>query len=285
MQRHTNSQTRHGLNRAGVTMLELLVAVIIVGILATISVGVYTGQIRRARIAATKDLIRQLEIAIARYEVDLGVLPPSGSSYIFDPIGPVLPITEDNIEDRWSGSGLLHVALVHSMTGNVLRPASPLWQGPYITFQAEQLSEESAFASPSEINILDSWGNPVLYVESRDYEFSSTRIDIIDDNDGDGLLDFWGGTRMFSDLEDEPFGPGLPYVDIPTADPDLPNPNPFALRGETFYNASTFQIVSLGPDGQTTFFPARAGQPYPELPDELLHYHGTRSDDVTNFGF
>ena len=65
--------------KTAVTLLELLVVVMILGILSTIAVTVYTGHVERARVAACRDIIRQIELAVNRYEVDTGQLPPSSS--------------------------------------------------------------------------------------------------------------------------------------------------------------------------------------------------------------
>lgn len=223
----SNKSTRR---RWAVTLLELLVVVLIIGILSTIATGVYSGETNRARVAATHDLIRQLEIAVTRYEVDLGSLPPSGS-------GTSIPPTTS----RQDGSGYLHLVLVHSMSGSALTPASKLWRGPYINLTSRNLDANATDASDS--NVIDAWGLPVLYVESSYYATSTSS--------------FLGGTEVFSGSA--PTG----------ASTDLPAPNPFYSRGETFYNPSTFQIISFGPDGRTLSTP----------------YHGAAADDINNFGY
>ncbi|MCL5270369.1 MAG: prepilin-type N-terminal cleavage/methylation domain-containing protein, partial [bacterium] len=111
-----------------VTLIEMLVVVLIIGILATIATGVYSGETRRAKVAATEALLKNLEIAIARYEVDTGTLPPSGSGSALPPE----PLDSATPTPRNDGSGYLYVALVHSMSGNANQPASPSWDGPYI---------------------------------------------------------------------------------------------------------------------------------------------------------
>lgn len=207
--------------KQAVTLLELLVVVLIISILASIATGVYTGEAQRARIAATKDLIRQLEIAITRYEVDLGQYPPTGS-------GTVLPPGTS----RTNGTGYLHVALRYSMSGNANAPSSPLWRGPYINLRADQVQAPSvlAVAMPAEYNILDAWRTPMLYVESSYYAEPSTST-------------YWAGTELF---------PGT----LPRGgNPDLPAPNPFIAQGETFYNTSGYQIISFGPNRTTVNAP------------------------------
>jgi prepilin-type N-terminal cleavage/methylation domain-containing protein len=216
-------------NRAtAVTLLELLVVVIIVGILATIATGVYTNQTRRARIAATIDLINQLQIGIVRYEVDLGSYPPSGSSTLYPPGD----LTGGDTSNRRDGSGVLHLALMHSMSGNAYTPASRLWHGPYINVQAENLAATIGGNVPGNTDFLDSWGGAIIYVVSPDYGTPGTG--------------FTGGTQVFS----------APVAD---ANPALPAPNPYLARGETYYNPGTYQIISYGPDGLTLPDPAFKG--------------------------
>lgn len=216
--------------RWGVTLLELLVVVVILSLLATLATGIYTGQTRKARIAATRSLIKDLEIAIARYEIDLGQLPPSGSG------APALPAA---ILSRSNGSGYLYTALVHSIDGSAYEPSSPLWNGPYINLQANHY--DGTQSNLTERDILDPWGGAIYYVMNEDYNVSGGT--------------FEGGTQFFAS--------SLPSG----GNPDLPAPNPVLDLGETFYNTSTYQIISFGPDGETL------GSPY----------WGGALDDITNF--
>lgn len=203
--------------RWAVTLLELLVVVLIISILATIATGVYTGETQRARVAATRDLLRQIEVAVTRYEVDLGQLPPSGS-------GTTVPPTSSRV----NGSGYLHLVLVHSISGSASQPASTLWKGPYINLNAKNLDATATNAAAS--NIIDSWGNAVLYVESSYYARPSGTT-------------FLAGTQTFSGSAPS------------NANSDLPAPNPYFASGETYYNPNTFQLISYGPDGATLASP------------------------------
>src|SRR5690606_20774970 len=56
--------------KSGVTLLELLVVLVIISILSTIAVGVYTKEVLRAKVARTRAEIRTLEVAINRYQID-----------------------------------------------------------------------------------------------------------------------------------------------------------------------------------------------------------------------
>lgn len=246
--------------RQAVTLLELLVVVLIISILSTIATGVYTNQTRRAKIAAAQDLIHQLSLAIARYEVDTGSLPPSGSG-----VSPIPPAAAN----RYDGSGYLHMALMYSMSGSANKPASALWQGPYINVQVGQVaipstiplantstSPSNSFSSGSAntatgigmYSFLDPWQMPIIYVMSQDYASVGTN--------------FSGGTRLFTGTA--PTQSETSY----TVNPNLPWPNLFVAQGETYYNTNTYELISFGPNSVT----------YPG-------YNGADIDDITNFGY
>lgn len=197
--------------RRGVTLLELLVALVIISILATVATGVYTKEILRARYAKTRAEIAVMEIALNRYYIDLGSFPPSGSG--------------NNTSSLAVGNGNMHVAL-RSGFGN-LGP-TPRWAGPYIEWDYNRLGDingnpvtGSAFPR-NRMNFLDPWGTPYLYIASSEYET-------------------YGGT-------------------------ELPSSDPFASL-ETWYNPSTFQLISNGANGTTNSAPNR----------------GLEADDVSNF--
>jgi len=88
-------QTQNGLRmrskQRGVTILELLVVLAILGLLVTIAYTVYSGHIFRAKITAAVTQIHELELACAQYEVDTGQYPPSSSGSRLAP-GPIDPI-------------------------------------------------------------------------------------------------------------------------------------------------------------------------------------------------
>jgi prepilin-type N-terminal cleavage/methylation domain-containing protein len=210
----------------GVTLLELIVVVLIIGILSTVAVSVYTGQVERARVAAARDIISQIESAVARYEIDTGQYPPSGYGTTLPP-SPLTYVLGTNGESL--GSGYLQVALVHSLSGNVYLPLDRKWLGPYLEPNENQLgdingvlvSQASGLTKP-EIQLLDPWGLPYYYIRHNDYATMH-------------------GTELLA---------GNPY------------------RGsETYYNPSTVQIFSMGPNGRTYDVP----------------YRGLETDDVNNW--
>lgn len=231
--------------KMAVTMLELLIVVLIIGLLATVATGIYTDEADRARVAATRALINNLEIQITRYNVDTGLLPPSGSGTTFPAVEPFV-----NNSTRRDGTGYLHQALVHSNSGNSNIPSPATWKGPYISFQTNQLVSTSSSGTtlqPGESDILDSWGQPLIYVKSADYATVGS--------------DFNGGTQLFS-------------TTAPTgANANLPAPNPSYTLGETYYNAQGYQIVSFGKNRTSLGMV------------DGINYNGADADDVTNFGY
>lgn len=207
------------------TLMELLVVVLILGLLATIAVGVFTNQVERARYAAARTTIAAIELAATRYQLDLGQFPPSGSETAGRP--------------GFEGNGLLYLALTRSMNGNTSEPADARWQGPYIDVKKLHLGdldgfsveESSATLTMGDIQMLDPWGAPYRYVRCCGSETDNYTV-----NDA---------TR-------------------------LPPENPFAAT-DVYYNPATFQVYSMGRNGQTIMLPA--GQ------------RGTEEDDVNNFGY
>lgn len=207
----------------GVTILELLVVLVIISILSTIAVGIYSNQIMRARYAKARAEIRVLETAIAQYEVDTGDIPPSGSGNNIAP---------NNIDpsDPYVGCGYLTLALRSSLNGQPNSPISARWQGPYVYWDYNRLGDVSGqpitgagnTAPLPGISFLDPFGMPYQYIRAEDY------------------LDLGGA--------------------------ELPASNPFA-GSETWYNPSTFQIISYGAD--------RTSLAHPLV--------GTATDDISNF--
>ncbi len=158
--------------KTAVTLLELLVVVMILGILSTIAVTVYTGHVERARVAACRDIIRQIELAVNRYEVDTGQLPPSSSGLTFS---PDTLIYEGNAFTGSFGCGYLQLALQHSLSGNFYRPLSHRWLGPYMEWDDDQLGDRDGYPIDASVpkgyvQFLDPWGMPFYYIKADHYQ-------------------------------------------------------------------------------------------------------------------
>lgn len=231
-------------NDNGITLVELLVVLVIIGILTTVAVNVYIGHVGRARIAAARITIAEIETAIAAYLVDTGQLPPSGSGLKLAPDSP------DNRgyigQNGVVGNGYLFTTLTRSLNGNMLSPVDSRWRGPYVTFQPARIGDANGFPSLTglalpQIQILDPWGSPYIYVRASDYT--------------------------------------VPVGETYNFDPAQRLTDDILFGTETFYNASSFQIVSKGPDGVT------ADPPYVGV-DRSDDNGDTRGrDDVTNFRY
>ena len=68
--------------RAGFTLIEVLLVVVIIGILAAIVVPRLGGRTKEAQISAAKSSIASISLAIDVYEVDNGAYPASLQSLI-----------------------------------------------------------------------------------------------------------------------------------------------------------------------------------------------------------
>lgn len=143
------------------TLMELLVVVLILGLLATIAVGVFTAQVERARYAAARTTIAALDLAAKRYQLDLGQFPPSGSNLA--------------APNQFEGNGWLYLVLTRSASGTTTAPASNRWQGPYIDvnklnigdIEGHPIDDIDLTVDPlllGQIQILDPWGSPYRYV-------------------------------------------------------------------------------------------------------------------------
>ena len=224
------------------TLIEMVVVVMIIGILTSILMPVLTNQILKARVARTKADIRTLEVAINRYMIDNGEYPPSGS-YDFrteDPSEggdmPANPVA--------TGSGLLVLALVHSIRANSSDEPAPTWDGPYISPSEEQL-DFNGFPSGTR-------GAPT----SRDLGCLVNGRGKDDKDYNDQLLDAFGEAFRYIRATD--------YANY--GGTVLPADDPF-YTSETWYNPRTYQLVSCGPN--------KISRPNPQV--------GLDADDIRNF--
>ena len=226
-------------HKQGLTLIELTVVLLIVSILASVAISVYTTFVQRARIARAKHEILELSLSATRYQTDLGVFPPSRSQSTgsFTYSARLIP-----------GNGLLMLALTRGIVGTAgptglpltgTVTTEPLWHGPYMDVNQAQLVDFARFAGstaattstaitastlPGDVCLADPWGRPYSYVNCNDY--------------------------------------GLVAIPNPLRATLIVN-SPFT----GFYNPSTFQIYSAGPDGLT-----------PPSPNA-----GLGRDDVNNF--
>ena len=79
--RRTRGASRRG-SRAGFTLIEILMVVVIIGILVAVVMPRIGGRVKQSNIAAARASIANIALAVDMYEVDNGVYPPTLQSLI-----------------------------------------------------------------------------------------------------------------------------------------------------------------------------------------------------------
>jgi len=204
----------------GFSLLEILVVVAIISILSLIIIPNYRGHIERAKMTKTRALIVALGTAITSYHADNRRYPLSGSDFLWKALTG--PYQDD-----------------------------PRWNGPYMSFEGDQLIEASELSDakmpkfsdgttmiPSSAQsgagykfIVDSWGRPLMYVRNRGIRAAA------DDYMGVGI-----GYEQTTSAEYSPF--------FAAWDESLAVP-PGRDNEVMYKNYATFQLYSVGPDGVT----------------------------------
>lgn len=153
----------------------------------------------------------------------------------FPPSSSGLTVAPANLDYLipFEGSGYLTMALRTSLNGQISTPLSSRWNGPYVDWDYNRLGDETG--------------------------------QVVDTGSGAGVVTSLG---LISFLD--PWG--RPYQYVRSSDYDnfggteLPTGHVFAAT-ESYYNPSTFQLMSLGPNGTSNG--------HPQV--------GLDSDDITNF--
>lgn len=184
------------------TLVELLVVIAILGILTAISIPALSAVRRRSETKTTKAFLERIRLQVESYSNDFGDYPPSRASQI--------GFRKNEVN---AGSEVLLRCLTTSRKA-----------GPYMEFEDEVLGNtdgdsldgaqnptQSIIRSPELFEIVDTWGNPILYLHNKDY-------------DKGGEIKLEGGVKTIPAFEHE--------------------------KTKQFAGLTSFQLWSAGVDGQ-----------------------------------
>lgn len=257
---NTHETPRQAL-RAGFTLNELLVVLLIIGLLTSVALPVYVNQAERARISAAEGEAREIAQAmeacgaIHGFYVPIQLLDdlPGDSSqaggnpnqdFIEDENQNIFVISL-NSSLRELATGLNQPTLGAGRLGVNQRVRRLLfeWEGPFLSPQ--RVYEGDGSPLPYLDHVLDPWGSP--------YRLFSP-VGIV----GDGA-----SSLNFSSLSQQSFSNGALTTD-------------FAPNQDTNGRQARWAIVSLGPDGD--FDDNVASEEF----DDVVYYFGPVVRDETN---
>lgn len=89
--------------RAGFTLIEILVAVAIIGTLSALAVPAYMSYLSNSKITAARELISNVEMAVNTYNMKFGKYP-SDLSAVTEETADEDPLLEGGLEDPWGNT-------------------------------------------------------------------------------------------------------------------------------------------------------------------------------------
>lgn len=138
---------------AGFTLIELLVSMAILASLVAILVPIINSARRAAKIAATKNLLAQLEAAIDRFTENWGYYPPDKIPSSF---AKAKKFSADQIWAGFPGTSESSEALYYCLANPYATPSSP-----FIELQAGKECDDANGNGIPEI--IDAWGRSFTY--------------------------------------------------------------------------------------------------------------------------
>ena len=127
----------------GITLAELVIVLLIIGILAAVILPVITAKTTEARYTQAIADLDAIKTAVASFQSDMGTFPPSDNTF--------------------DGCTTLRKALMVGLDTTSLN-----WKGPYLDMKLQRTDATG--------NILDPWGKPYVYVLFSDYTVTGGAI-------------------------------------------------------------------------------------------------------------
>jgi Tfp pilus assembly protein PilE len=143
--KQSNEMPKENVSVTGFTAAEIITVVAIIAILALIAIPKFWSRTEEARIAsATEEMARMADAESLCY-ADTGFYVTLGNLHGTEPVTGGTAITTWNYQNWAAGGSGFTIMTVQT------------WQGPYITYQASQIQDETSFAP------LDPWKNPYVF--------------------------------------------------------------------------------------------------------------------------
>lgn len=267
-------------SRAGFTLVELLVVVGIIGILAALLMPAIISAMRKAHEASTLNLIYQCEVAAQTFCGDYGDYPPSTWAELDEFFEVPNP---DLTNPLWAGGLFSDIAGTHGFKHDTSNPTvinqgievftaclATRNGGPYLDLPPDQLGNtdrdsDSDNPNPPQNNgindirettnwyfggnqvfeIVDWWGNPLVYVHNREYAWHDGW------NETTSLFEAPGGPESlwYVDAEDNSVPCYARWDDRAGRDGTAVGAG-VPLVTMNYPNLTSFQLYSWGPDLQ-----------------------------------
>lgn len=188
------------------TLIELLVVIGIIGVLASFILGAMSGASHSGRQQATRALLLTLQQKIEAYANDFHDFPPSQLARI--------GVTSQTNGQNEGIECLLICLTTKAKNGPYFEPRDNATENTDNDSVPETF--QSLFAGPELFEIVDAWGQPIVYLHNRDYQKSLTVLGM----NKNGLLEATLATGQKTEKTGQ------------------------------FQGLTSFQLMSVGADGQ-----------------------------------
>jgi len=199
--------------RAGFTLIEILTVLVIIAILFAFVVGSVMQGDDVVKGENTRAFIAQLEATLSEYNIEFGDYPPSTFA------------EQDGIPNKINMGSEVLVTKLFSKDWSADVPEERLGN----TDDDATKQTITSFSKPDLFELVDDWGNPIVYLHRRDYAKGQVYA-TLDPSTGEYYEETVKG-----------------YTNPKTGDP---------------YNRRKYQLISAGPDGR---FGAIEGEPSDDI--------------------